>query len=531
MGWMNELFEFVRDALARDPTHWLLYNIASNAALATSRDAEYAAIVEAIPAAGRDSAEALAVIGCWHADGDRLEQVAETLYDLRRLSAPLFLNLSVYASIKGQNQHEIDVAFEACRRCGISLLGPAIAYSLYIYYYNCSPALLREALALLTPFIQSERTRSILWQIYLRSLIGLGEIDKAAEFFRALPRGLAKGALLRPFGMFFDQREGRHDKVRGDWMRYVRDTHHAAVNARSSYPRTVQLKYSETPGAVLLFLTVFNGGDYLDWFLAHYRRLGVDHFFITDNGSNDGTATRLAAEPDISLFFDGDSFGKSGFGVLWINHLMQRFGVGHWCFHVDMDEGFVFPRCDTGRSLRDLLGYCDKRGFGAVRGFSVDIYPESLETVGGADPFAASCHFDVDYIAAASELPPYTIVQGGLRRRMTGLGSSLQKTPLVKMAADVRYLECNHGTTHLPFADLSGALLHYKFVGDLRRRVREAVAREEHFAQSLLYRRLDNSLNGADWKGSLLSAHSRRYETPADLVRHSLMAGNVAWDR
>jgi hypothetical protein len=186
-------------------------------------------------------------------------------------------------------------------------------------------------------------------------------------------------------------------------------------------------------------------------------------------------------------------------------------------------------RRENGRALRDLLAYCGDRGFGAVRALALDMYPQSLAMVGAADPFAASCYFDVDYVAVPSELPPYVMIQGGLRRRLTGLASSLQKTPLGKLAADVRYIDCNHGATHLPVADVSGALLHYKFVGDLRRRVREAVSREEHFAQSLLYRRLNDSLGETGWTGLLLSPHSRRYEGAASLVEHGLMASSTAW--
>ena len=529
MGWTNELFDFARDALARDPTHWALYALAGNAAAATAREKEYDAIVAAIPAASRDSAEAVAVMCRWHADANRLDAAETLLGDIRRRSPLLFLNAALYVTSRGRDQAGIEAAYDACERCGVGLLGAAIGYALHVYYYNCSPLLLRQALARLTPFVATERMRPILWQTYLRCLIGLGNVEQAVEAYSALPAGLTQGALLRPFAMFFDQREGRHAKARSDWMGHIRATRHLAVNAQSSYPRTVQLNYSETPGAVLLFLVVYNGADYIDWFLDHYRRLGVDHFFVTDNGSTDDTVARLAAQPDVSLFANRDSFARSGFGVLWTNHLAQRFGIGHWCIHVDMDEGFVFPGSDSGRPLRDLLSYCEDRGFGLVRAIALDMYPETLDLGAGTDPFAASCYYDVDYLAIPAELPPYTVIQGGLRRRLTGLASSLQKSPLVHMAPDVRYIECSHGTTHLPVADVSGAVLHYKFVGDMRRRVGEAVARGEHAAGALSYRRLQDSLGEAAWRGSLLSPHSRRYTGTADLLRHGLIASSPDW--
>ena len=294
MGWTNELFDFMRDHIARDPTHWSLYSNAASAASATSRDADYAAIVAAILPASAGTAEALSILCRWHAEAYRTKEASAILDALRPLSATLFLGAFLYVKIKGGDQSEIDAAFETCRRCGIPLLGPALGYGLHVYYYNCTPDMLRAALARLTPFTASERVRPVFWQTYLRCLIGLGQRDKAEDYFRALPMGLTNGAMLKPFGMYFDQVRERHEKARDDWMTYIRATHHASVNARSSYPKTVHLKYSETPGAVLLFLTVFNGGDYIDWFLDHYRKLGVDHFFVTDNGSTDGSRPRKA---------------------------------------------------------------------------------------------------------------------------------------------------------------------------------------------------------------------------------------------
>ena len=48
------------------------------------------------------------------------------------------------------------------------------------------------------------------------------------------------------------------------------------------------------PDAILAFVTVRNEMIRLPYFLDHYRGLGVDHFLIVDNGSDDGTAAFLA---------------------------------------------------------------------------------------------------------------------------------------------------------------------------------------------------------------------------------------------
>ncbi len=89
---------------------------------------------------------------------------------------------------------------------------------------------------------------------------------------------------------------------------------------------------------------------------------------------------------------------------------------------------------------------------------------------------------------------------------MTGLALSMQKSPLVRMAPDVRFIECNHSTTHLPVADVSAALLHYKFVCDIKHRVQAAVSRGEHFGGAISYRRLENAVTLLRPDESLLSS-------------------------
>jgi len=272
---------------------------------------------------------------------------------------------------------------------------------------------------------------------------------------------------------------------------------------------------------------VFNGIEFIDWFLRHYRGLGVDHFFVVDNGSDDGTFERLLEEPDISVFRNTGSFSRSACGVFWTNHLMQRFGVGHWCFHVDMDEAFVFPGDDQ-TDLATFLAYLDAQGFGSVPAFMLDIYPETLEPAAG-DPFGRSIYIDRDYSWMRSEVPPYTFVQGGLRSRMTGRSLMMTKAPLVKMTPDLWYLANNHQHTHLPVADVSAAVLHYKFIGDLVGRIDEAIERGEHFMGARFYRALRSSITSPE-SAKLVSEHSVRYAGSAQLVDLGLLQTCIRWE-
>ena len=225
------------------------------------------------------------------------------IFDLMRPMSPtLFLETQLYLKMHAHDQNAIDSAIQACDACGIPLLGVAVAYGIHAYYYDCSPTKLRNCLARLDSARRSAGPNVHFWQTFLRCLIALGEERKAAELYQTLPLGIANGAALGPFRMFFDVTQGHHDKARRDWTRHIRATHHICVNAPSSYPRTVHLNYTERAGALLLFVTIFNAIDYLDGFFDHYRSLGVDHFFVIDNGSSDRSLDRLSANADVSVF-------------------------------------------------------------------------------------------------------------------------------------------------------------------------------------------------------------------------------------
>jgi len=75
-----------------------------------------------------------------------------------------------------------------------------------------------------------------------------------------------------------------------------------------------------------LFATIRNEFDRLDAFLEHYRSLGVRHFLVVDNGSEDGSAEFLQTQPDVSLWVTHASYRQSRFGVDWLTWLQIKFG-------------------------------------------------------------------------------------------------------------------------------------------------------------------------------------------------------------
>ncbi|MBY6200998.1 glycosyltransferase family 2 protein [Maritalea mobilis] len=394
----------------------------------------------------------------------------------------------------------------------------------YYYYYNGTPEGLERAGDLAAPLARSLSDDPQFQCLRLRLALARGERDAAEQDYDALPGGLARTAALAPFAARFAADAGEHARAAEIWRDHLTCSRAMALNARSAHPETVHLQWHPGQRDVLLFMTVFNGIEFLDWFFDHYRRLGVDHFFVVDNGSTDGSFEWLAAQGDVSLFRQTGSFRQSACGLTWVNHLIRRFGVGHWCFYVDVDEAFVFPGMEIGRTLADLLSYADAQGWRSIPAMMLDIYPEDLSAGAGENPFERSRYIDRDYLSFANEVPPYHFVQGGIRARLSGRSLMMTKAPLVRPDRDFCFLANNHQHSHVPVADLSGALLHYKFIGDLLARVDEAIERDEHFMGARFYKALQSPLRASRGKDVLLSEHTVAYEGPAQLVEMGLMS-------
>lgn len=256
---------------------------------------------------------------------------------------------------------------------------------------------------------------------------------------------------------------------------------------------------------ILVAATLRNEIVRLPFFLEHYRRLGVTHFLCVDNDSDDGTAEYLAAQPDVSVWATGHSYKLSRFGVDWLTWLQIRYAHGHWCLTVDADEILVYPYCDT-RPLDALTSWLDAMGVRSFGAMMLDMYPKGplhgQTYLPGQDPFETLCWFDSgNYVIQKQENLQRLWVQGGVRARRffsqePARAPTLNKVPLVKW--DRRYAYVSSAHSLLPPAlnqvydtdggeFTSGVLLHTKFLPEVVAKSVIEKARQEHFANSLLY--------------------------------------------
>ena len=307
----------------------------------------------------------------------------------------------------------------------------------------------------------------------------------------------------------------------------------------------------------------------LPWTFEHYRKIGVARFFVIDNGSTDGSKEFLLAQPDCHVFVTYNSFADALCGVEWQNSLLNTYGVNHWCLLVDADEWFIYPGYEK-TPLADLTAYLDRSGAQGMFSFLLDMYgPSSIsETIAAPHRslLDACRYFDSQYVwhrrfripsLQGPHFPEYEIV-GGPRLRLLfpflhrhyyllkviwHIGGYLRftlpmplrrpplltKIPLVRWLAGARY-QHNHATTPLKLSEVTGVLLHFKFLEDFLVRVKTEVNRKEHWDGASEYVRYQMMLK----EHPALSFHyagSVKYEGSEQLIRLNLLREDREWNR
>lgn len=260
------------------------------------------------------------------------------------------------------------------------------------------------------------------------------------------------------------------------------------------------------PQPVLLFSTMRNERIRLPYFLEYYRKLGVDHFLIVDNASDDGTREYLAEQADVSLWTTSAGYKQSRFGMDWMMFLLRRHGHGKWCLTVDVDEFLVYPFCET-RPLRALTDWLDSAGTRAFSAMLLDMYPKGAMHEQpyreGQNPFEIAQYFDSGNYTIRRNWPYLNLwIQGGPRARvffsdLPNKAPAMNKIPLVKWDRSYAYVSSTHMMLprgrNLTYEEdggekPSGCLLHAKFLDTFAAKAEEELRRGQHYAESHEYR-------------------------------------------
>jgi glycosyltransferase involved in cell wall biosynthesis len=279
---------------------------------------------------------------------------------------------------------------------------------------------------------------------------------------------------------------------------------------------------------ILLFAKIKNESLRIEYFLEWYRRLGISRFFFVDNGSDDGTLEIIDNQPDCHAFQNAGNMGHAKAGIDWITPLLNEYGVGHWCVVADPDELLVYHHYEN-EKISVLCERLQSSGFDAFHCMLIDMYPSNsrdAEAYSAGQPFLKfSPLFDRRGYSFKRLEDGNITVKGGPRSRLfysdfrsviarltrrvksiiarfpvirsmnlfknlaTKSPPILNKVPLVYWNASMSYGSAAHYLYNAKIATETGALLHFKFLGDFATRLGNATLAAAYFNQGEEYKR------------------------------------------
>ena len=277
-----------------------------------------------------------------------------------------------------------------------------------------------------------------------------------------------------------------------------------------------------------LCAVVRNEMYFLPAFLEHYRRMGVGHFLIVDDQSDDGTGAFLRDQPDVTLIGSARRYGdlvvpRTGpvagteirMELIWKSLLPARFAPDRWSVLADADEFVVLP---PGAGLPEVAGLADRIEARCVTGVMLDVYPRRLEEFEQQGPFdlGAEWFFDGErHLQLRGGRDPRVVYPGARARLMAELGlarwsfrdrlnrltgkrrypryNMLQKPFLRKWRTDDSMRDA-HRSTLEPTTELLLPLRHFKFNANSYRRIADAISLGQYLGGSHEYVALDRVL-------------------------------------
>ena len=204
---------------------------------------------------------------------------------------------------------------------------------------------------------------------------------------------------------------------------------------------------------------------------------------------------------------------------------------------IDADEVLVYPGCET-VPLPALAAHLDRAGAEAMAAPMLDLYAaaplEQVRYQPGESLIEAFPWFDATgYVRRDSNDFPYFRLHGGARARLfhahAAAGPVLQKVPLIRWQAGIKYTSSKHTAFPCRLAEVSGALLHFKYLPDFPGQVRAEVARGQHYQGAKEYRGYLRRLAGSGGLSPLGPA-SQRYRDSRQLVELGLIATSPAYE-
>lgn len=291
---------------------------------------------------------------------------------------------------------------------------------------------------------------------------------------------------------------------------------------------------------IRLFMTARNESLRLPFILDYYLSQGVNRIFVVDNNSSDDTESIVLSKKETHLFFTNDKYIRQGY---WIDFLLRRYGVGHWCLIVDADEVFVYPNYEK-VTIHQLCQYLDREAYNVVDAVLLDMYPsvplDAVEYKLGTDPISIAPWFDIDSYTTDMRGPLFLDdhniiyegperVFGGMRKRVFGVHACISKFPLVKFNRSMFLSAGTHFIHNARVADIRAGLLHFKYLNDFSENVKIEVKREAHWRNAAEYKEYSKTFNCCP-SLNLHSSSSRKFTGSDQLITLDIMKTSQKFD-
>lgn len=298
---------------------------------------------------------------------------------------------------------------------------------------------------------------------FIRASIEAGRIKKASRMINAIPeewyfdRNLSS-AIAWNFVM-----QGEPEHARQAWQRVP---FRPKLQRRKDLQiRLNRVKWPETVSGearVRLYCIMDSRLSDLSVFLDYYRAIGVQEFFLIDDGLEPAARETILKQPDCVLFESAGHSYDHCFGAYWINWLRSSFSHEGWDLFLDQNSYLSLP--DLGalglQAHLDLMEARDEEVLSAVRLYLYKAASQHSDDVVRGDPGHSSYAFDSRVRLHNSLYCPYTADIRQYGKSVTDV-MDVQHicVPLLRSDIDIQFLSGNHLTTPASVSSLRGALL------------------------------------------------------------------------
>lgn len=284
---------------------------------------------------------------------------------------------------------------------------------------------------------------------------------------------------------------------------------------------------------IYLFAIMRNESFRLAYFIEYYKKYGIGRLFLIDNNSTDDSIKIASQYAYVEIFKNTDTYVNHWY---WMEHLLEKYGKGHWCVVVDIDELLYFPHAEK-LSLPAFRDFLEQAGSTALRALLLDMYSDKAvkEAVytAGHNPLDTIPYFDKQHYEVTF---PYfdrykwthftsTHFTGGMRERIFGKSNpitSLNKVPFFKFLPGTYLGQGMHAINGAKVSDLQGVVFHTKFLSDSILEAQEESVREQHFNNAAYYKDFKRHFD-ADPDLCLATPDSIRFQNSVQLVELGLM--------